>query len=70
MLSKNGNSLLGGEAKMAPSGERLEPIIASLCARVFRPCITSAVLDWGDLKPSIKFESPKDQGVVCKEKVR
>ena len=49
---------------MTASGERLEPVIAWLCGRIFRPAITSVALDWGDLKPWIKFEAPLSRGVV------
>jgi len=54
----------GGEARMTASGERLEPVIAGLCARIFRPAITSLGLEWGDLKTAIKFEGPLNRGVV------
>ncbi len=54
----------GGESKMAYSGERLEPVIAQLCARIFRPAISSVSIDWTTLTPSIKFQAPSNRGVV------
>jgi hypothetical protein len=48
---------------MVPSGERLEPIIASLCGRIFRPSISSISVDFGDLKQVMKFET-QNRGVV------
>ncbi len=53
-----------GHSDMAASGERLEPLIASLCNRVFRPVIRKVAMDWGDLSKSMRFQTPATQGVV------